>query len=120
MDKVRLMFMVVLIALVMSSCTQRQITSKADELVAYSWESSDKFNKNISLSFNDNYAILHIKTNGFEGDIKGDAIITDNSIKIFDNQLSESFRFDYTLYGDKIELKYCENTIELRKITVQT
>ncbi len=100
-----------------SGCTQKQITSPQDELVLYEWGKSDKFGKEISLSFADDTAQLKIKTTDFDYSIAGDVLIDNETIKIYDNNLKQSYSFNYVLYGDKIEITYNENTLELDKIT---
>ncbi len=119
MRSIKLLFIIILCFIALCGCTKRQITSVADEVTAYTWENSDKFNKNIKLSFNDNYAKLYIKTNNYTGQIQGNAVVTNNSIEIFDNTLKESYKFSYTLYGDRIEFTYGEKTIKLEKSNMQ-
>ena len=98
-------------------CTTQQITSPKNELMDYSWEKSDKFGKTISLSFTKDTAQLKISTTDFNYAITGTALINDEAIKIFDDDLKQSYCFNYVLYGDKIEIDYNENKIELDKIT---
>ena len=108
---------IVVVMLFLTGCTQAQITSKADELIANKWSASDKFGKEISLSFIQDTAELKVKTNDFSCEITGTALVDEQTVKIFDNTLKQSYSFNYTLYGDKIEIIYDENTIELSKVT---
>lgn len=114
--KLCFVFIIVIILFLFCGCTQRQITYVSDELMANSWQNFDKFNKEISLTFDGNNADLKIKTDDFNGNITGIAIVNDTNIEIFDNKLKEKFCFNYVLYGDKIELTYKEKTIELNKV----
>ncbi len=103
------------IALLLSGCTQPQVKAQADELVANSWSAVDKFGKEISLSFKDDTAKLHIKTEDFNYEINGTVLVDEQTVKIFDDALNQSYSFDYTLYGDKIEIIYDDKTVELSK-----
>ena len=108
---------IAVITMILSGCTQSQITSKADELMANKWFSSDKFGKEIALSFTQNNAELEVKTDDFSCKIIGIALVDEQTVKIFDNTLKQTYSFDYNLYGDKIEITYDENTVELNKVT---
>ena len=104
------------VAFLLGGCTTRQIVTTADELTINKWSSSDKFNKEISLEFNGNNATLSFKTENFSGKISGLAIIDDKTIIINDTNLNQDFFFEYELFGDKINLKYKDNTLELKKL----
>lgn len=106
----------IIIIVLLTGCTQSQITSEADELMANKWSACDKFGKEISLSFIEDTAELKMKTDNFSCEITGTALVDEQTLKIFDNNLKQSYSFNYTLYGDKIEITYYENTIELSKI----
>lgn len=105
-----------IITMILSGCTQGQITSKADELTTNEWFASDKFGKEISLLFTQDTAELKIKTNDFSCKIIGNVLVDEQTVKIFDNTLKQTYSFDYNLYGDKIEITYDEKTVELNKI----
>lgn len=107
----------VIVVMLLSGCTQAQIATKADELMANKWSASDKFGKEITLSFKENIAELKVKTNDFSYEIMGTALVDEQTVKIFDNALKESYSFNYTLYGDKIDITYDESAIELSKVT---
>lgn len=108
---------IAIITMILSGCTQAQITSKADELMANEWFASDKFGKEIALSFTEDTAELEVKTNDFSCKIIGTVLVDEQAIKIFDNTLKQTYSFNYSLYGDKIEITYEENTVELNKVT---
>lgn len=112
----KMCFIVIIMIFLLCGCTQKQITSVSDELMANSWQGNDEFNKEITLTFNGNTADLKIKTDDFSGSVTGLTVVNDTKIEIFDNTLKEKFCFEYVLYGDKIELIYNKNTIELNKI----
>lgn len=112
-----LIICIVTVAMLLTGCTQTQIVTKADELMANEWCANDKFGKEISLSFGENTAELKVKTKDFTGKIAGTALVDEQTVKIFDNTLKESYSFNYTLYGDKIDITYNEDTIELSKVT---
>ncbi len=120
MKKTIYFIFIILLFLLLCGCTQRQIVSIPDELTTYSWEKSDKFGKEIKLSFKENCAALTIKSPDKSYKIQGNAIIDNDSIEIFDDSLKSTFSFKYNLYGDKIKLKYNDNTIELDKSAVQS
>lgn len=103
----------------MYGCTTRQIITTSDELTINKWSNSDKFNKEIFLEFSDNNATLSFKTEKFNGKISGVTIIDDKTITINDTTLNQEFSFDYELFGDKINLKYKDNTLELKKVAVE-
>lgn len=106
----------IIMMVLLTGCTQTQITSEADELMANKWSACDKFGKEISLSFIEDKAELKVKTDNFSCEITGIALVDDQTLKIFDNTLKQNYSFNYTLYGDKIEITYYENTIELSKV----
>ena len=111
--------LIITFAFLMCGCTTRQIITTADELTINKWSSSDKFNKEISLEFSDNNATLSFKTENFSGKISGLAIIDDKTITINDTTLNQDFSFEYELFGDKINLKYKDNMLELEKVAVE-
>ena len=43
--------------------------------------------------------------------------LNDDTFEIADKALNENYVFKYVLFGNKIDLKYGEKTIELKKIT---
>lgn len=108
---------IAVITMILSGCTQSQITSKADELMSNEWFASDKFGKEISLLFTQDTVELKVKTNDFSGKIIGTVLVDEQTVKIFDNTLKQTYSFDYSLYGDKIEITYDEHTVELNKVT---
>lgn len=103
----------------MCGCSSRRIVSQADELTMNKWSNSDKFDKEISLEFSDSKATLHLKTTNYSGKISGLAIIDEKTITINDTTLNQDFSFNYELFGDKINLEYNNNTLELKKIAVK-
>lgn len=105
----------VLTVILLCGCTKQEITSTADELTMYSWSNSDKYDKKITLYFNDDTATIVIYTPEYSGCITGNAIVSNTSLSISDNNLKQNFTFDYVLYGNKVDLKYNGNTIELQK-----
>lgn len=104
------------VTMLLTGCTQSQVKTQADELVANKWLSADKFGKELSLSFEDDTAYMRIKTNDFSYEIKGTVLLDEQSLKIFDDTLKQSYTFDYVLYGDKIEIIYDDTGIELDKV----
>lgn len=108
--------LVIIFAFSTYGCTSRQIVNQADELTLNKWRSADKFDNEISLEFIENKATLSLKTNNFSGKISGLAIIDDKTITINDTSLNQNFSFDYELFGDKINLKYKDNILELNKL----
>lgn len=111
------MVCIVVITMILSGCTQSQVASTADELMANEWFADDKFGKEISLSFTQDTAELKVKTNDFSCKLIGTALVDEQTVKIFDNTLKQTYSFDYNLYGDKIEITYDENTVVLNKVT---
>ncbi|MEE1056318.1 MAG: hypothetical protein UH239_03625 [Acutalibacteraceae bacterium] len=111
--------LIITVTFLMFGCTTRQIITTADELTINKWSSSDKFNKEISLEFSENNATLSFKTENFSGKISGLAIIDDKTITINDKTLNQDFSFEYELFGDKINLKYKDNMLELEKVAVE-
>ena len=111
-----LSFALVVITMLLSGCTQAQITTKADELMAYKWSASDKHGKEISLLFYDDIGHLTIKTDDISCEITGTALVDEHTVKIFDSSCNQSYSFDYVLYGNKIDITYNEKTIGLNKV----
>ena len=111
--------LITILILLMYGCTTRQIITTSDELTINKWRNSDKFNKEIFLEFSDNNATLSFKTENFSGKISGLAIIDDKTITINDKTLNQDFSFEYELFGDKINLKYKDNMLELEKVAVE-
>ncbi|MEE0265660.1 MAG: hypothetical protein UD936_08555 [Acutalibacteraceae bacterium] len=114
---VSFMLLLVCFAVFLCGCTTQQITSPENELMDYRWEKSDKYGKRMSLSFDENTASLKIITTDFDYTITGTALVDSETIKISDDNLKQTYSFGYILYGDKIEIAYGENRIELDKIT---
>lgn len=104
------------ITMLLTGCTQSQVKAQADELVANKWSSADKFGKELSLTFKDDTASLRVKTDDFDYEINGTVLLDEQTLKIFDDTLKQSYTFDYILYGDKIEIIYDDTSIELDKI----
>lgn len=111
-----LIIAVAFISMLLSGCTQSQVKAQADELVANKWSAVDKFGKEIYLSFKNDTASLRVKANDFNYEIKGTVLLDEQTLKIFDNSLKQSYAFDYVLYGDKIDIIYDDRSIELKKI----
>ena len=101
----------------LSGCCKRQIMTKADELMSASWSAQDNYGKKITLSFNQNKALIKLETKDFTGKIYGMVTLSDDTLEIADKALNENYVFKYVLFGNKIDLKYGEKTIELKKIT---
>ncbi len=98
-------------------CTTEEITSPADELMSYSWEKTDKFGKELSLSFSEDTATVKISLSDYDYSITGTVLVDDETIKIFDENLKQTYSFSYVLYGDKVEITCDDKTIELDKVT---
>ena len=64
-----------------------------------------------------NKALLQLETKKFKGKIYGMVTLNDDTFEIADKALNENYVFKYVLFGNKIDLKYGEKTIELKKIT---
>ena len=114
-DKKRLLLLCGII-FVMSGCTQRQIVSNKDELMAFSWQNTDKYCKSVKLDFKDNYAELTVMSYNFRTRIYGKVITDNQSFSIYDNSLGKIFHFNYQLSGNKTKLFYQGKEIKLDKI----
>ena len=88
----------------LAGCCKRQIMTKADELMSASWSAQDGYGKKITLSFTQNEALIQLEAKDFTGQICGPATVKENYI------------FGYVLFGNKIDLKYGDKTVTLRKI----
>ena len=113
--KKRLCCIAVLITGMLCGCTQRQIVNEKDELMSFSWENQDDYDKQIKLSFAGNYASIFLRSCRSEQTIQGLALVNHDCIQINDTSHHKNFQFSYHLYGDKIDLSYQENTITLFK-----
>lgn len=100
----------------LSGCTQPKLTTRADELMANKWSAVDKYGKEICLSFYEGTGNLKLKTNDFSYEITGTALVDEYTVKIFDNACNQSYSFDYVLYGNKIDITYNGETLELSKV----
>ena len=116
MNDKRKLLLLLGIVFVMSGCTQRQIVSSKDELMAFSWQSTDKYHKSVKLDFQDNYAELTVTSYNFRTRIYGKVLADSQSFSIYDNSLGRTFHFNYQLSGNKTKLFYLGEEIKLDKM----
>ena len=100
----------------LAGCCKRQIMTKADELMSASWSAQDGYGKKITLSFTQNEALIQLEAKDFTGKICGTATVIVDTLEIADKSLKENYIFGYVLFGNKIDLKYGDKTVTLRKI----
>lgn len=115
--KTEVLLLSLIFMLNLSGCCKNKIMTRADELMSASWSAQDKYGKKITLSFSQNKALIQLETKEFTGRIYGTATVNDDTFEIADKALNENYVFKYVLFGNKIDLKYGEKTIELKKIT---
>lgn len=115
--KTEVLLLLLIFMLNLSGCCKNKIMTRADELMSASWSAQDRYGKKITLSFNQNKALIQLETKEFTGEIYGMVTLNDDTLEIADKALNENYVFKYVLFGNKIDLKYGEKTIELKKIT---
>ena len=114
--KTEVLFLLLIFMLNLSGCCKSKITTKADELMSASWSAQDGYGKKITLSFTQNEALIQLEAKDFTGKICGTATVNDDTLEIADKSLKENYIFGYVLFGNKIDLKYGDKTVTLRKI----
>lgn len=105
---------VMLLCLILSGCA-RVIDSEKDEIRLSKWEGAYENGKTVALRFEDSSAFFSVRGKDIALDIEGLCSLTDDSFMIFDEKSGLSYRFDYILHGDRIELSYRGDSIELEK-----
>lgn len=115
--KILALWLVSLISLFMTSCSQ-VTDAPAEELRAASWEEKTKDDVTLSLCFKNDDAILWIKDNknNKKYKISGTTIVTNREIHITDIETLSCYDFTYILYGDRVELIYNNKKIEMSKV----
>lgn len=102
--------------LTLSSCSEISNTN-AKELRSSNWQQSSDDHLQLSLSFKNDDAVLKVYDieKKSEYKITGTTIVTDENITINDNTTLSNYSFNYSIYGDKVELNYKGKNLELKK-----
>lgn len=117
MKKSILLFLpLLIITVLLCSCTQPSIQSAKDELKANSWSGSGEYSTTVFLSFDGTKANLDIQSmGGAETKLSGDCIVDDEKILLTDSRLKKSLEFKYQIDGNKMTLTYNDGTMNLEK-----
>ncbi len=108
-------FVLIISCLALCSCTT-DTSGESYELTSEKWYGKLKGGAEVSLEFSENAANLKLKSGNDEIAIKGYYAIDDNSFMIFNDEFKQSYSFGYTVNGNKLNLKYCQNEIEIEKV----
>lgn len=97
-------------------CESRQ-RGNTYELTRYSWFAKFDNGGEVRLKFDGERASLTLK-NGKEQDaVRGRFIADDTAFVIFDRDVSRNFAFDYVPRGEKLDLTFEGNTIEMSAVS---
>ncbi|MBQ3969131.1 MAG: hypothetical protein II685_01450 [Clostridia bacterium] len=114
-DRSIIVFAVIFICMVLCSCGQAVINSESDEIRLYSWEYAGDYGIKANLSFENDNAVLTVRSKDEYCEISGLCVFGEDSFVIIDNSLKKEYFFGYTLSGLGLELTYNENRIKFKK-----
>ena len=93
-------------------CTGRA-SGNAGELTRCDWSATLGGGGELRLSFDDGSARLEIKNGGESAVIEGRMIAGEDSFVIFDSDLGQNYAFEYVPRGEKLDLTYGGDTVEM-------
>ncbi len=112
-----LLCLTLFVCLLLCSCS-RAITSSADELTAHSWQAQLDNGNTITLSFDmDNATLALAYADDTEVNIEGLCELSDTSFVIHDSDTFSSYKFDYIVHFDSVDITYGNTTVSLNKIS---
>ncbi len=91
----------------------RQALGNTAELMKYSWHARRDGGGEISLRFDSGSAELSLTNGGESAEIAGKMLADDTSFVIFDEKLKQNYAFFYVPRGEKLDLTFEGNTIEM-------
>ena len=103
---------ILLLCAFLSGCT-RVIGDCSDELVMHSWAAEYDNGTSISLSFDEDRAVLTAKAGETKHTLSGICILSLTDFTICDEKTRENYTFSYTVHGDSLELTYDGSTLIL-------
>lgn len=116
LKNILLFIIVTTLCTVMCSCGQPIINTPQDEVKLYSWLYEGEYGITSTITFENDSAALKINRDDESCIISGLCIFNDNNFIIIDESLKKTFAFEYTLYGDKITVKYGESSVDFSKV----
>lgn len=115
MKNIKLLLLVILCAFFICSCSTT-IYSTYDELTLYKWSKTDDYGMVVTLCFNDSIGTFSVSAaDGTKTEITGNTIGDSKCFTIADTNKKSTYTFEYTVYGNKIDLVYNGATISLDK-----
>ena len=96
----------------LSGCAHTS-TGSAAELRQYNWRADPDGGGSLTLCFEGENASLTMENGGESETIAGRFLADDSTLIIFDDSVSQSYRFGYVPNGDRLALTYGGNTVEL-------
>lgn len=116
MKKFRLLAVIFLLILSLTSCTQI-VSNTADQIRLNNWKTQLKNESIVTLDFKGDIAKFTVqKKNKIYLKLKGVCIFDKESLVIFDESTSYKYSFDYCVTGNKLKLTYGDNSITLKKL----
>ena len=112
--RLRLMALIGACCLMLGGCT-KVVAGQRDEIRLYDWETTMENGNKATLSFYDGEAAFTAENSDFSLDITGICSLTDDSLVIINEEDDVSYRFDYVLHGDCVELSYEGAAVTLEK-----
>lgn len=106
----------IILCVAMCSCGQKVINSQEAEVKSYSWSYEGEYGISSTITFEDENAAFTIARDDESCTISGLCIFDESSFIIIDENLKSTFAFEYTLYGDRITLKYDDSSIDFTKV----
>ena len=110
--KKKFVAVLILLPLFFCGCDTKQ-TGSAYELTRYSWQAKFDNGGEVKLSFSGEFASLTLKNGTERETIDGRFIADDTSFVIFDSGVSQNYGFGYVPRGEKLDLTFEGNTIEM-------
>ncbi len=115
--KLILLSLVLSVCLVLCSCA-RVVTNNGDELIANSWQTKLDNGNIIKLSFDmDNATLALTYTNDTEVKLHGLCELSGTSFVIHDSDTFSTYKFDYLVHYDRVDITYGDATVSLNKIS---
>ena len=106
--------MIAVLSLLLSGCTET-VHGPRDEIRQFDWEAKMDNGNVAELSFCDSEAAFTVQNSDYVIDVMGLCSLTDDSIVIISDEDDVSYRFDYELHGDSVDLSYGGDKITLEK-----
>ncbi len=103
------------VSVLLCGCS-RQTTGNPSELMQFHWHAALEGGGEADLRFEGEHARLILKNGGETAEIAGRVIADDSTFVIFDRELSQNYGFGYTPRGEKLDLSFEGNTIEMEAV----